>query len=202
MMNKYLNSSYNSKNRWVSYWHQISEALEISPSNILVVGKGSGIVDNAIKQLSGGEIKVVTLDIDKETAPDVVGDVTDLPFEDNSFDAAVCCQVLEHIPFDRFSTALSELRRVTKKRLVLSLPHKRKSIKISYALPNLGEKTLILKNPFTKKRCTSKNHCWEIGRGVSRRQTLLEIEKRFEVEKEFLNEMSCEHRFFILKRKD
>ena len=41
-----------------------------------------------------------------------VGDVTDLPFDDNSFDAAHCHAVLMHVPDT--STTLSEVKRVLK----------------------------------------------------------------------------------------
>jgi ubiquinone/menaquinone biosynthesis C-methylase UbiE len=37
-------------------------------------------------------------------------DITDLPFDDNRFDAIYCSHVLEHVPDDR--KAMSELRRV------------------------------------------------------------------------------------------
>ncbi len=49
-------------------------------------------------------------------------DVTSLPFKDNSFDAVICSEVLEHIPDD--STAFSELIRIVKpgKTLAVSVP--------------------------------------------------------------------------------
>ncbi|MGV0024196.1 class I SAM-dependent methyltransferase [Phormidesmis priestleyi] len=47
-------------------------------------------------------------------------DVTDLPFEDNYFDSTYCFDVLEHV--DDF-TALKELVRVTKRRLIITVPH-------------------------------------------------------------------------------
>ncbi|MBI5666027.1 MAG: methyltransferase domain-containing protein [Nitrospirae bacterium] len=201
MDNTYLSLKYNSKSRWLSYWYQISKALEVSPASVLLVGKGSGITDNVIKQLSGGAVKIVTLDINYAVQPDVGGDVLQFPFKDGSFDAAICCQVLEHVPFNKFGAALGELSRVAKKRVVISLPHKRKHLKLSFHLPFIGEKTLIVKHPLTLKYCTSKNHCWEITRGVSRKQVVHEINKFFDIEQEFLNELNCNHRFFILKGK-
>ncbi len=201
MDDKYLTLGYNSKSRWLSYWYQVSETLEVFPSDVLVAGKGSGITENTIKLLGNGKVNVVTLDINDAVSPDIVGDVTNLPFGNDAFDVVICCQVLEHIPFDKFSVALSELHRVAKKRVVLSLPHRRKHLKIAFSLPFLSERTLIIKNPFTKKRCASRQHHWEIGRGVSGKQVVRRISELFEIEKEFLNEINCVHRFYILKRK-
>jgi predicted SAM-dependent methyltransferase len=45
-----------------------------------------------------------------------------LPFADRVFDISYCCQVLEHLPYDDFVEALRELRRVTARRLIISLP--------------------------------------------------------------------------------
>lgn len=201
MDNTYLTLKYNTKSRWLSYWYQISEALEISPDNILIVGKGSGVTGNLILLLSKGNVNILTLDINNSVAPDTVGEAVNLPFKNEAFDVSLCCQVLEHLPFQLFSTALSELKRVTGKRVILSLPHGRKHIRISCNAPFLGEKNLIIKNPLTKKYCKSKKHYWEIGRSVSYRQVINQITKLFEIDKEFLNEINCNHRFFILKRK-
>lgn len=200
MDNPYLTVKYNSKSRWLSYWYQISETLEVSPVNVLVIGKGSGITENSIKLISNKEIQVLTLDIDKSTAPDIVGEATHLPFKNNSFDVSLCCQVLEHLPFEQFSTALNELQRVTRKRVILSLPHGRKHIRISYDASLLGGKNIIIKYPFTKKYCTSRHHRWEIGRYVSRKQVINEMLKFFTIEKEFFNEINCYDRFFILRK--
>lgn len=51
-----------------------------------------------------------------------IADVTNLPFKDESFDAVICSEVLEHIPENR--TAISELVRVLKtgKNMVVSVP--------------------------------------------------------------------------------
>ncbi|MDH4028064.1 MAG: class I SAM-dependent methyltransferase [Nitrospirota bacterium] len=172
MTKEYLTLKYNSRVRWLSYWYQISETLDSSPDNVLIIGKGSGITENSINILSENRIKIVTIDINDAVNPDVAGDVISLPFRDNSFDAAICCQVLEHIPFDRFPAALSEISRVAKKRIILSVPHKRKHLKLAVSIPFLGDKQLIIKSPLTKRYCSSKQHFWEIGRGVSRKEAL------------------------------
>lgn len=201
MANSYLTLKYNSKERWLSYWYQISEVLEVAPDSVLVVGKGSGIVEGLVSQLSESHTRVVTLDINAALKPGVAGSVTDLPFSEDAFDAALCCQVLEHIPFERFAAAMGELRSVAKKRVVISLPHGRKHLRISCTLPFAGEKTIIIKNPLTKRVCSSRQHFWEIGRGVSRAQVVGQLSPLFQIEKEFLNEINCDHRFFVLTRK-
>lgn len=201
MDNTYLTLKYNSKERWLSYWHQISETLEVSPRNVLVVGKGSGVVENSIRQLSNNQVDIITLDINNAVNSDIVGEVTGLPFENDSFDAVLCCQVLEHIPFDRLPEALSEMHRVARKRVVISLPHGRKHIKIAIDAPFFGDRQLIMKNPFTTRHCSSKQHYWEIGRGVARKDVIRQMGRLFDIEKEYLNEISCDHRFFILRRK-
>jgi SAM-dependent methyltransferase len=55
------------------------------------------------------QVRAVSIDIDPEVA-DVQADVTNLPFEDSSFDVIVCAHVLEHVPDDR--SAITELYRV------------------------------------------------------------------------------------------
>ena len=151
MNNRYLTLKYNSKMRWLSYWHQISEIIKTCPNNVLVIGKGSGITENSINILSDNQINIVTLDINNAVNSDIVGEAVCLPFQNNSFDTILCCQVLEHIPFDKFPVALSEMHRVAKKHIILSVPHKRKHLKIAVSIPFLADKQLILKYPFTKK---------------------------------------------------
>jgi SAM-dependent methyltransferase len=199
---QFCNLRYNSKSRWLSYWYQISGALENSPESVLVIGKGSSITENTIRLLSDGKISITTLDIDSSLAPDVVGSVTELPFEDGLFDTVICCQVLEHLPFEKFPVALRELQRVCGKRVILSLPHGRKFFRFSISVPYIGEKTIIIKYPFTKRTISSKEHLWEIRKVVSRRHVVKKIKCFFDIEKEFLNEINCYHRFFILKKKE
>jgi len=68
---------------------------------------------------------VTALDLEKPawTVPRVTtmeGDITRLPFEDNSFDCVFCAEVLEHIP--AVEKAAAELARVTARYLVIGVP--------------------------------------------------------------------------------
>ena len=196
----YTTLKYNSKARWLSYWYQISETLATNPKDVLVIGKVSGIVEKTI-QLFNPEVNIVSLDINPSLKPDIIGSALNLPFKKGSFDSILCAQVLEHIPFESFDAVMKELHSVTKNNVILSIPHKRKYIKINLKIPFTEEKTIIIKHPFTKKRLVSKQHHWEIGRKVSRGQVMRSIMKFFDLEKEFLNEINCDHRFFILKKR-
>jgi SAM-dependent methyltransferase len=63
-----------------------------------------------------------TFDIDPSLNTDVIGDLTQLEFEDNYFDVIICNHVLEHIVDDR--TAVKELNRVLRAfgRIFLTFP--------------------------------------------------------------------------------
>lgn len=52
----------------------------------------------------------------------IEGDVTKLPFGDGEFDVVVALDLLEHLPADLRPVALTELARVTRKRLVAGCP--------------------------------------------------------------------------------
>jgi SAM-dependent methyltransferase len=73
---------------------------------VLHVGPGAAVAGWLERQ---DGIDYVTADIDSPLAR-VQVDATDMPFEDESFDFAICVHVLEHIPDDR--KALREFARV------------------------------------------------------------------------------------------
>jgi SAM-dependent methyltransferase len=74
--------------------------------DVLHVGPGTALV-RWFGTLQG--VRYVTLDLDSPLAT-VQGDVTDLPFDDRSFDLILCLHVLEHVQDDR--AAMAELFRV------------------------------------------------------------------------------------------
>lgn len=200
----YRTLRYNSKERWLSYWYQINESISLKPENLLIIGKGSGVVEKTIASISP-EVKITTLDLSEELLPDVTGDMRRMPFSDLSFDCLLCCQVLEHIPFGEVRSVLKEFHRITRRFLIISLPHKRKHVKLEIDTPFTGRRIFILKYPFMKKIPGNSfevgDHCWEINRGVSYGQVKSVMSEMFVIEKSFLNEMNCTHRFFVLRKR-
>jgi ubiquinone/menaquinone biosynthesis C-methylase UbiE len=53
-----------------------------------------------------------TLDIDKSTGADIIGDIHDIPLKDNSMDAVICSSVLEHV--ENPALAIKEIYRILK----------------------------------------------------------------------------------------
>lgn len=64
---------------------------------------------NLHKILKRQNIEYITADLDSPSAM-IKMDITNIPYENNSFDGIICCHVLEHVSDDR--KALSELYRV------------------------------------------------------------------------------------------
>jgi ubiquinone/menaquinone biosynthesis C-methylase UbiE len=149
-----------------SYIYQLNFAIESEPHRILYVGGGTGVAPYLLSRCSGNP-EIVTLDIDERYKPDIIGSVLDIPFEDNRFDVTVCCQVLEHLPFDSFLPALCEMYRVTKDRLVLSLPDCRFfcGFRIKIPLINIAFQLnfpRFFARPSHEKRLADTGHYWEI----------------------------------------
>lgn len=197
----YQDLEYNEKGRFCSYWHQINETLLLRPSTVLEIGTGNGFVNYAIKS-SGIDIK--TIDIDKNLNPDYFGSVTSMPIEDNTFDLALCCQVLEHIPYEEFVPALKEIKRVVKRNLILSLPDLRRIYRFNLQMPLLGEIRLLY--PFPRLRPLkwkfNGEHYWNIscqGYPLKRIENDI-VSAGFRIEKTYCVLEMPWHRFFILSK--
>lgn len=152
--------------RVFSYAHQIDSVLSFKPQRVLEIGVGGGVVAAAVRAIGIG---LVTVDIQPELGPDLVGSVTSLPLDDQAFDVVLCSQVLEHLPYDQFSVALRELRRVVSRGVVLSLPDVRPHYAVYWQLPKVGRSQLTLarqKRPTqerVRRAWESGGHYWEIG---------------------------------------
>ncbi len=152
--------------RLFSYAHQIKGALSFEPQKVAEIGAGGKMVAAAIRSIG---IDVTTIDVQPDLKPDVVASVTELPFEDGHFDVVLCCQVLEHLPFEQFDSAMRELRRVARKGAILSLPDVTQSFIMNIRLPKIPNLSIDWTLPrlrakdMPKKRFEKSGHYWEIG---------------------------------------
>lgn len=197
----YFDKIYDSKGRFISYWHQINEIIKLNPKSVSEIGVGNGFVSKYLKER---KICVVTLDIDERLNPDAVGSVLNIPFTDKSFDVVACYEVLEHLPYENFCKALSEIFRVSKSYAILSLPDANRVYRFNVQIPKIGEiKKLIsiprMKSPIHK---FDGEHYWEIGKaGYPLSKIIKDIQKiGFKVEKTYRVFEFPYHRFFIMKK--
>jgi SAM-dependent methyltransferase len=112
---------------------RINAIIDLIPNDVKLladIGCGNGVF---IKELTikRGDIKSVGIDrsvkalkyVDGEK---LVGDISDIPTQGDSYDCVTCLQVLEHIPTNSYSRALSELSRVSRQYIIIGVPYKEK----------------------------------------------------------------------------
>ena len=118
----------------IDRFHQkiVSEVVALSPHSFLDAGCGEGFVARRVIDaapgisLTGCDVSEGALEIAAGANPEarfVAGSVVDLPFPDRSFDVVGCFEVLEHLPGELPKRALSEIARVARSAVVLSVPH-------------------------------------------------------------------------------
>jgi len=198
--NQYNFGKYNNIERWSSYWHQINEVLSLRPESVLVIGKGDGIVPEVLKKHIQ---EVKTMDIDERLEPDIVASAENIPLKENSFEVILCAEVLEHLPFEKFKNSLSEIYRVSKGFVILSLPHWGRHFSIEIRMPFFKKKRLQCKlNFFPVNHKFDGEHYWEIEKkGYSLKKIKKEIESvGLKILKDYICFESPYHHFFILKK--
>lgn len=200
-------NGYDSLSRFSSYYCQIESALNLKPKNILEIGVGNKTVSNYLKEMGIG---VTTFDFDKELKPNIVGDMRDMKMIKNkSFDLVMACEVLEHIPWSNVDKALEELKRVSKKYVLVAMPWSGWSFNINLTFPYI--KRVFKKDYFNFGFVIPRfygnvkwrgEHYWEIG---SKDYPLSKIRKKlkeyFILEKDFQNPLNRYHHYFVLKKK-
>ena len=193
--------AYDSKRRFVSYWHQIREIVLREPRRVLEVGIGSGFVS---KYLRGQGMAVTTIDIDASLKPDVIADIAKLPFPDASYDVVTAYEVLEHMPYGRSLAGLCELSRVSSRWVAVSLPDATHAFRFACTLPRIGYVQRVLSLPILwgRKAPYAKSHTWEIGiQQYPLGRIISDMEKSgFELIKTYRVFENPYHRFFILRK--
>lgn len=159
----YKFTSYMSKGRWTSTWHQLDEVLKFQPQTVLEIGPGPGTFKQVGKLF---DLNVKTLDLDPELRPDIVGSATQIPMSDASVDVACAFQVLEHMPFENGKNALKEMFRVASRGVIISLPNVSPCWANTLAIPYMRRLQFIAPNLFARANphVFDGEHYWEIGK--------------------------------------
>ncbi len=185
--------------RWASYHYQLREIFAQKPTSVLEIGVGDRVVGNVLKEHG---IAYTSADVAEDLSPDVVADVTALPFEDATFDVVCAFEVLEHLPFEKFDRALAELARVSRRAVLLSLPHYGPSIRLECKIPFIPRIRFAWKVPHPIEYTFNGQHYWEIGKReypVSRiRASLARIG---ELTNEFMPFENQYHHFFVIEKR-
>jgi ubiquinone/menaquinone biosynthesis C-methylase UbiE len=108
-----------------------SRFAKISPRQILEVGCGFGRNIQFISETAGGKPSIYGMDISEEMLKKAsgfikshgarlcAGDITALPFKDNSFDLVFTYGTLMHVPPDKCGRAFGELLRISKRHVII-----------------------------------------------------------------------------------
>lgn len=193
---------YLTMKRWSSIWHQIHQVQDLRAETVLELGPGPGTFKVIAEHLG---VHVETFDIDPDLKPDHLGDAQDMMFENNTFDIVCAFQMLEHLEYSKALKVLSEMARVAKEHVVVSLPDSRVLWKYSFYLPRLGQRTVFLPRPFLKKRVHSFDgeHHWEINKhGYDLEKIIADFSQATngQLVRTYRVHENTYHRFFVFKK--
>ena len=201
----YSKRDYDNFESFISYYYQTRCLLDYSDEieNILEIGIGNKTLTNYLKEYG---FNTTTCDYAADLKPDKVADIRKLPFSDEEFDAVVAFEVLEHIPFTDFDIALKELRRVSKKYVIISIPNSTSYIewKIKFSLPKIRDKQSYFKFqiPNFLTRQGKSNHKWELNKKnfPSKKIRNVIMKSGLEILNEFEPKLNLGHHFFFMKK--
>lgn len=170
---------YYSRKRIVHQWTQVDLLSDLSVQKVLEIGPYLGLVTAMLRNAG---YDVTTLDVDdryadkalSESIEQIRGDVRNLPalgLSDRAFDAVLCCETLEHLPYDQIPETLSQLAAIKARYLILSVPFMGNQLAFElYANAHTISKYTGLKKfmgckQFPKPKNTEEwePHKWEIG---------------------------------------
>lgn len=159
----YTNLRYMGLVRCITHWHQVNAVDQCCKkgARVLEIGPGTGHSTWLMRKIG---IDVTTLDISEDLEPDCIGDITSLAFEENAFDCIIAAEVLEHLPYSDFSRALHELARVSRDRVIITLPAPLVGLSTLINLPKLVPKNLSIGFPYWREHRFDGEHYWELGK--------------------------------------
>ena len=169
---------------WTRHYHVIRDLCALVDGDVFEVGTGDGVVRRCILPFVRS---YTVMDLNPGLQPDVHGNLVDhQPALVGRFDAAVCTEVLEHLPFAKLSTCVANLASYLHPggRLFLTLPHRKGHMlvvtprqrlwkwRFPFGTTSFGEAW----NRLVRRRIwIDPNHCWEIGDGTVTRASVAAV---------------------------
>ncbi len=196
---------YVSKDRMISFYNQkrLLRGLGRTVHHVLEIGIFQSFFSEILRREG---YQVTTADNDPELHPDILLDLTQ-PFnlEPDRYDAIVLFQVLEHIPYNHFETAIQRLAQCTKRYIVISLPYASWyfNLHLNSSLSPGRPRNLFLQIPhfWSHTPTLPDEHFWEIGLKdypLRRIQTSLRA-AGLRIRREFQDPLHPYHYFFVLE---
>lgn len=165
--------AYYSEKRIVHQWLQVELLKGLPVATVLEIGPYLGLVT---AMLTNAGYRVTTLDIAGEGPRDgalrhIKADVRQLdPKALNGFDAILCCETLEHLPFAEVPGVLAAFHAAAAPYLVLSVPYEGPQLGLSlYLNPHVRPRFKFFRKVHFLRRFPKpqseawENHRWEIG---------------------------------------
>jgi SAM-dependent methyltransferase len=202
---------YVSKERMITFWYQLHEVISAKPASVLEVGSGPGVVAGALRECG---VAVKTADSNISLRPDYLVPVQDLTSRlvDDSFDVVICARVLHHVPFRDFDRCIEQLWRVTKSKVVLTLPVEDLRIYTSFRITSLRSIGFSLHLPVALKKMICRvvpslidmdfRRRWKINSESATALQRIEglLARRFHIEKSYRVPEDMSHHVFVLSK--
>ncbi len=172
----YFFETYSSERRYISYYHQVKQVLNLVAQHnlkkILITGKGDGVVPKileAYSELLNLGLTIHTFDFAEYLRPSHLGELIDIDqIVAEKYDIIVSCQILEHIPLKEADQVLTKMKKVSRF-VIMSVPYKAITVRGSFKMPVLPELVFCIKVPLIRSsgEMVDERHYWELGATIS-----------------------------------
>ncbi|MEJ2636678.1 MAG: methyltransferase domain-containing protein [Calditrichia bacterium] len=207
----YYNCAYMRRERLQAYIDQINAVARWSEAkdSILEVGKGNGYLSHVLSAYYSMRIKSV--DIDPNLQPDFIADISSPEFVlPETYDVALCFEVLEHIPWEKIATVIDNLLGQVRHDLIISVPDAnfffQLKLNIFWLLFTPLNLTLSFPRILRNRTTLGSGHHWEIGiknngKPVTKKQLIHDVLGVENLVEEYRGREFAGHHFFILRGK-
>jgi SAM-dependent methyltransferase len=102
----------------------ICSMIPAGVTSVLEVGCGDGLIINSVTAPDTMGVDISRAGLSSVQGPSLLCSLEELPFEDGRYDLVIASEVLEHLPEEIYQRSLSEIARVARAHILLSVPHR------------------------------------------------------------------------------